>query len=443
MHTSGEQRDPLKAIRSFADQEAEPHILFHLESPEETPLADAQMTDLIRTLATCEAAMLRVFGDIREGVLSIDTVEGVADEEANVPLWSGILCVVGSYYDYAVSRLLSEEPLKIPLESPSSTSIRTLLEITQDPDAAEISAAAYFVARYFQVYLALNSFRGLANNPLGVPLAVGLLEYVHSPLGDMARFVRTDEAYPLGGFALQSIRSALANVSIVCRATSRDSSADLKKLMGLPKGLALQDLASRTQRAVHLLGEKNIETVFEQRLLFLMQSFGFLVSSARRGVRAVDLICISAAREPYTLLLEAKTSRRNYYLPTKDARALKEYILETQVALSTLPPLKLALVVGPAAASTMAHKIRLLEGDVGVPIRYCETSVLEELRNRLPGPVPATAFLSTLRLSEHVVNRDIVDAIAQDYEREQAIHNSFVQEMLSRNSILDRFLNRL
>lgn len=442
MHTPAEQSDSLEVIRSFADQEAEAHVLFHLGSPEETPLAEAQPDDLIRALATCEAAMLRVFEDIREGVLSTDTVEGVVDEEAKVPLWSGILCVVGIYYDYAVSRLLSEEPLKVPLESPSSESIRTLLDIAQDLDGAEVSAAAYFVARYFQVYLALDSFRHWATNPLGVTLALGLLEYVHSPLGDMARFTRMDEAYPLGGFAFRSIRSALANVSIVCRATSRDSSADLKRLVGLPKGLALRDLASRAQRAVHLLGEKNIETVFERRLLFVMQSFGFLVSSARRGAKAADLICISAAREPYTLLLEAKTSRRNYYLPTKDARALKEYTVETQAALSTLPPLKLVLVVGPAAASTLAHKIRLLEGDVGVPIRYCETSVLEELRKRLPGPVPATVFLSALRLSEHIVNRDIVDAVAQGYELEQAIHDSFVQEMLSRNSVLDRLLNR-
>jgi len=427
-------------MRGVSKRECEARVLFHLESPEETSLADASLDTLVEVLGLCQISMVRVFEDVRDSVLSTDATDVTTPGKMEVPLWSGALCAAAIYYDYVVSRVLSEEPLGSPLELVKEDNVSLMLDMSEAFDSKHVSAAAYFVARYLQMYLALGYFRDHASDPfIGAPW-ISLLVYVYSPLGDLARFVRTKGAYPLGGFAIHSVISALANTSAVCKAVSEESMKTLERMASASKGVDLADLASRAQHAVERFGDKNVGMVFERQLAFLMQSFGFFVSPASRGRRAIDLICISAVPKPYTLMLEAKTSRRAYYLPAKDARALKEYAINTQAVLSTLPPLKLLLLVGPNPASTLANKLRSLEAEVGVPIRYCEASVLADLRKRLPGPAPAHLFLKGLQLSDHVANGGFADAVARGYERQQATHDRFVQEMLAEGSALDRLL---
>jgi hypothetical protein len=150
---------------------------------------------------------------------------------------------------------------------------------------------------------------------------------------------------------------------------------------------------------------------------------------------------VSGAREPYTILVEAKTSRRDYFLPTKDARALRDYVAAARVSLSTLPGVELLLVIGPSAAGTLSTKLKSLEADIGIPTRYCDISLLAGLRRRLPGPVPAQQFLRALRLSRHVVSSSAIDAIADEYERLQGSHDQFVRQMLTKGAALDRLLS--
>ena len=427
-------------MRGVSKRECEARVLFHLKSPEETSLVDASLDTLVEVLGLCQISMVRVFEDVRDSVLSTDATDVTTSGKMEVPLWSGALCATAIYYDYVVSRMLSEKPMGSPLELAKEDNVSLMLDMSEAFDLKDVSAAAYFLARYLQMYLALGYFRNLASESfIGGPW-ISLLEYVHNPLGDLARFVRTKVAYPFGGFAIYSVISALSNTSAVCRAVSDESMKTLEGMASALKGVDLANLASRAQHAVKRFGDKNVEMVFERQLAFLMRSFGFFVSPSTTGRRAIDLICISAVPEPYMLMVEAKTSRRAYYLPTKDARALKEYAKNTQAMLSTLPPLKLLLIVGPNPASTLVDKLRSLEAEVGVPIRYCEASVLADLRKRLPGPAPAGLFLQGLQLSNYVADVGFADAVARGYERQQAVHDRFVQEMLAEGSALGRLL---
>src|SRR6202041_1722740 len=85
-------------------------------------------------------------------------------------------------------------------------------------------------------------------------------------------------------------------------------------LLRLPE---LQLLASQDPRMQQRYGPKQVEKNFELQLALLMQSFGFYVIRTRVGERTVDLICISGdPTASYTLMVEAKTSKAPYAMPT-------------------------------------------------------------------------------------------------------------------------------
>ncbi|MFJ8603327.1 hypothetical protein ACIREM_32365 [Streptomyces shenzhenensis] len=140
----------------------------------------------------------------------------------------------------------------------------------------------------------------------------------------------------------------------------------------------LSDLASRRDTVVEKYGEKNVESKFEESLNLLFQGLGFMVIPTRQGQRRVDLICISAGGDgdPYTVLVEAKSSHSGYTLPTKDARAITEYVHSVRDRLRTLPPLRLVLIVGPDGAKTLDGKVKELDYELPVSVRYISARTL-------------------------------------------------------------------
>lgn len=193
-------------------------------------------------------------------------------------------------------------------------------------------------------------------------------------------------------------------------------------------------LASRNGTMLERYGAKQVEERFEQQLALLMQSFGFLVVATKRGERRVDLVCLapstSGAGESFTILVEAKSAGGNYALPTKDSRAIAEYVRATQRALSTLPLVKMVLIVGPAVASTVPGKLQSLESEVGLPIRYVEARLLAEMRRRSPGPIPTDAFLASAVRGDHVLDGRLLAEVSAAEKRVTEAHANFVSALL-------------
>jgi hypothetical protein len=198
----------------------------------------------------------------------------------------------------------------------------------------------------------------------------------------------------------------------------------------------LRDLARRTENVISRYGEDEVEVRFERQLSLLMQSFGFFVISAKRGQRQVDLICIAPATpgESFTFLLEAKSTAINYSLPTRDARAIEEYVSSARSVLKTLPPLRLILIVSGNHTKTIQKKITELEANCGIPVRFCDVSVLQALRRQLPGPLDLPQFLKTCTNSNKVLSwQDAAHLIQADTAIRNA-HAEFIEKLFTQST---------
>lgn len=192
-------------------------------------------------------------------------------------------------------------------------------------------------------------------------------------------------------------------------------------LIRLPE---LSLLARRDPVIVKRYGTKQIESLFEQQLSLILQSFGFVVVRTRRGDRTVDLVCISGdPRQPMTILVEAKTTKGAYSLPTDDERALLEYVRDVRENLTTMPPLAFVLIIAPKATSTIEAKLASIEAKAGTPIRLISGSDFAQLRESIAGPLMLGPFknavlTSTTRLLSNlpVEQRDAQRGIDKAHE---------------------------
>lgn len=199
----------------------------------------------------------------------------------------------------------------------------------------------------------------------------------------------------------------------------------------------LPQLASRSESIIKRYGESSIETRFEAQLAILMQSLGFFVVRTERAQRRVDLVCIAPAPagKAYTILLEAKTTTAHYALPTKDSRAISEYISSVRSALESLPPLRLVIIVGNKPAKTVGGKLAELEADTGIPIRYCDAWNLWALRHQLPGPVDCARFLKVCIAGDRILGPQDMSQVVESDRAIRDAHNDFVQTLLMRSSV--------
>jgi hypothetical protein len=198
----------------------------------------------------------------------------------------------------------------------------------------------------------------------------------------------------------------------------------------------LSQLARRDAPIIQRYGQSGVETRFEAQLALLMQSFGFLVVRTDRAQRRIDLVCIAPGppEESYTILLEAKTTAANYALPTKDSRAIVEYVSSIRSALKTLPPLRLVIVVGSTPAKTVSTKIGELEAACRIPVRYCDVIFLQWLRRQVPGPVDYSHFLRVCIESGRLLGSQEIRQIIESDKALRTAHNDFVQTLIARSS---------
>jgi hypothetical protein len=203
-------------------------------------------------------------------------------------------------------------------------------------------------------------------------------------------------------------------------------------------------LANRSDIICTRYGSAKVARIFEKQLALIAQSFGLYVVSTRVGLNTVDLVCISGQPdERITFIIEAKTSKRSYYLPKKDARALKEYVSDLRSSLSSLPPLSFVLILGPDPSSTLQSKLQNLEATITVPIRYMTAQQFANLRENIPGPLPLRIFRQLILSNRHVLPDEIVDSVVHAYKLEQEAHSSFLESMISAKGISSHLIKQI
>lgn len=190
-------------------------------------------------------------------------------------------------------------------------------------------------------------------------------------------------------------------------------------------------LASRHPTLIQRYGERQVDRTFEAQLALAMQALGFVVAATRSGERRVDLVCLSSSEvERATVLVEAKSSKKPYALPASDERALVEYVREVRRQLTTLPAMRLVLIVSGSASGTLSERLRHLEPDLGVALRFCPAAELASLI-RIPGAVRGDAFMGHLLRATHVVPSGFaMNVLAAERQRQQA-HVDLVRALLT------------
>jgi hypothetical protein len=362
----------------------------------------------------------------------VSSIERIAEEVGEgadpAAIWMDLVLVTGSHYAFAVDRVLLDPAGKgLPpgLNVPKLSLLTDTVE-RESPPVAVVPTLMFI--NYLSVLVSMYFLRVTSALPQWGPR--GELEWVaHDSASALFRktLVAPDKARLLGEYLTASALQLMAQAYKAVSVFNRDHPPGPFSSMRIGE---LSLLAKRDQRLLDRYGEKHVEQVFEQQLALIFQSLGFYVVSTRRGERRVDLVCISAdPTEPLTALIEAKTTKAAYALPTKDERALREYVDEVRRSLRTLPPLRYVLIVAPRPASTLQGKLARLEADCGIPIRFCSAQALASLRERLPGMAPMRVLTESILTGSHVLPDDMGEGAIARYMSEQDAHSHFVGAM--------------
>jgi hypothetical protein len=189
-------------------------------------------------------------------------------------------------------------------------------------------------------------------------------------------------------------------------------------------------LASRADTLQQRYGARMIARLFERQLALVIESLGFLVAPAAAGVRGSDMLCISRDdAHSYSMLVDAKTSRRPYALPSRDERAFTEYVGQFRRYMGDLPRLAFVLLVGHGPARTTIVKMRLLQNHLGVPIRFVDAGDLAWLRNQLLGPVDRRLWHDALTTCDVIVTRESLEALFQTQMQTKNAYRQFAEQL--------------
>jgi hypothetical protein len=429
--------------------------IIRLPQPEESALANAKQEELYKVAQVFSRLWQELV--MNQITLSSDRVTGVCSisgkmtQLEGVLLWDRVLLSLGSYYDFAARAILppkltegKKEIYLIPgLNSKSIDALTAEVERFENvPDYQRqslILTGIYFNSLFMSYFLRLLRQREQLD------MLVMFEKSAHRMLMTMYDLSQIASSVDQRLLANRLFRSSLeylvevySNVEVTW---NQEHYPGVFSKINLPE---LSLLAKRAQVIVQKYGEKEVEKVFEQQLALIAQSLGFYVVSTRRGERTVDLVCISG--DPYekiTVLLEAKTSTKPYSLPTKDERALVEYIEEVKRSLRTLPPLKYVLIVGHRAGQNLEKKLAQLQERTEVPIRFCAAQDLADLRESIPGSAPLRALTECILRSSHILPRGFATAVAERYTTEQEAHSDFVRKMLSSQTSLKKCIDAL
>lgn len=346
-------------------------------------------------------------------------------------LWARLILVTGTYYENACRNLARAcKGLHRPI-GPPGLNIRSMKSVSGLPagNYADVQAEARMIHIEYQLATIATFMIGpLKRMPVNSPI-YEFERIAHDSVQNLSRWrtkARNRDLRQLAAVLSNGLLELLtATYSELPRTWNKDHRSGPFSAIRLPE---FASLAHREPAAIALYGAKHVESIFEQQLALILQSFGFIVVQTRRGERTVDLVCISPdAACPMTFLVEAKTTKGEYNLPTSDQRALLEYVRKVQANLTTLPVLAFVLLVTPPVATTVERKLSSLQAEASLPIRLMTATRLAELREAIPGPIRVPIFRTAVLESPTRVLPSIAKIVVEDRKRITFAHESLIR----------------
>ena len=343
-----------------------------------------------------------------------------------------------AYYDHVLRRFIAKEGHGLP----PGFQLSAWAKFHDKQSASEckdqrLKRIRVMSSNYFQTACASYFARTFKRCPIPAGLITVFESSAHNGLKNLFEHVSYfDARYD----RIAANRLMAGALELVCAAYEADGSFNKEHKPGPFSSIHLDELsllARRDPSVIKKYGEKRVEKVFEGQLALIIQSFGMYVVSTETGRRTVDLVCLSGqTEERITFLVEAKSSKHPYSLPTKDARALRDYVADIQRSLPTLPELRFVLIIAQKAGTKLAVKLAQLESQAGVPVRFITAQQVADLREAVPGPMPMRIFSERLLQSEPIINDCLVKTIVEAYNAEQRAHKQFVESMLSARGVI-------
>lgn len=410
--------------------------LLDLLPPEGSELAEASEDDL--WIAVKHFRSLWV-----ELLLTTPLLEPKRSSALTAPQFSRLMLTIGGTYDYAVHRLLSLET-RNDNRTVAGFSLPTLRrltdrasEITDGLEGEEISPneslqlSGLYLAHEYGVYLLAAELLSMPANWLLSPGFVSFFD--HQLLHGLAALSKRNgpERTDVNELVRRLLRSALSQATRI--AADREAAVNAKHKPGsfsLVRPQELGPIAARESAMIRRYGEKALESILEQQIALVFQSFGFLVIPTQRGKRSVDLLCLSNDHRVNRLfMIEAKTTKGFYSLPAKDDRALREYVESVRTSLRTLPDPSLLLVVAPKAASTLEKKLDALSDAIRLPVRFIPAEILGEVREGVPGAIPSDLLLDSIIDESTLVSSEFPRKISTRLDELQQVHRRLAKDL--------------
>lgn len=354
------------------------------------------------------------------------TLEGQTEIES----WFQVLLRAAQWYAVSIVVGMRNHPTEYP--GIRWAGMSKILGEDEEKPADHLAISRMIFAVFGNILVSGNLILVSRHSPAPTPLSLvrSTESLLHTELTELwaLRVAAEKGDYPFAELADEVFEASLHSLRYVYVAEPKDS----YEARGPFSAINLPDfvrMAARDDRAVKKY-KGRLAGAFEQQLALIVQSFGGLVIQTRPGDRTVDLFCISVdVEESFSFLVEAKTTKRPYGLPTDDERALVEYIRESR-RLSTLPRLRFILLIAPAAARTLEGKLKKVETEVGIPVRFASAKGLARLRDLVVGPQLLSEISDVLLDSPHIVGDDFGDRVVAVVRAKHQAHENLVRTML-------------
>lgn len=253
--------------------------------------------------------------------------------------------------------------------------------------------------------------------PIAAQNAMGMLHWIgsHSEALEHA-------AFHMRLIAAQKFANALESLS--------GKPLDYMPVAGSPSLGLFEKLAS-SHPSIHEKFGSRVPLEMEKQLSHILRALGFLVSSTRPGRRRVDVIAASWASPKYTFMVDAKSTKRSYYLPVSDQRAIQEYIAAYRNSSHTQPDLRFALVVSSSPASTLEPKLDNLSAQLGIPVRFISAKNLANIIRGASHPVPASLFLNSILGGPRVLDAEWTEAFVKQSNDQSKSYTDAIEAIYS------------
>ena len=172
---------------------------------------------------------------------------------------------------------------------------------------------------------------------------------------------------------------------------------------------------------------------FEKELAKVFDAFGFFVSHTSIGLKRADLIISTPKPASYSFLIDAKSCRTNYSLPTDDYRAIMNYVKDYRENSDILPDLKFFLIISSIPSKTLESKLKKLSNEVGMPVRFISADTFIYIVNNSNWTIFPQELLKSLTESEPILDNKWAEKLIKRIRGKKHAFTQYIESLHQHN----------